>query len=162
MTLKTVNGTQLRDTVGSFPSGVTVVTTTDGEVDHGLTVSAFVSLSLEPAMVLVSIDKKSSVVPFLEQGSPVAVSVLSEEQSDLAITFGRHLENKFNGVSINRSTNRAAVLEGASAWLSGAVVDKYPGGDHFIITIAVEECAHDEEQKPLLYHRGRLFQWQED
>lgn len=98
MTLKTVNGTQLRDTVGSFPSGVTVVTTTDGEVDHGLTVSAFVSLSLEPAMVLVSIDKKSSVVPFLEQGSPVAVSVLSEEQSDLAITFGRHLENKFDGV----------------------------------------------------------------
>ena len=159
MASATVSGTELRQSVGAFPSGVTVVTTSAGGVDHGLTVSAFVSLSLEPAMVLVSIDNSSRVLPFLQQGAPVAVSVLAEEQKELAITFGRHLPDKFDGVSVERGDSGVPVLSGAAAWFEGTVAERFAGGDHVIVTIAVEKCGNDQSLKPLLYHRGKLFDW---
>lgn len=156
MAPNTVSGTELRRSVGAFPSGVTVVSTHAGGVDHGLTVSAFCSLSLEPAMVLVSINSGSRVLPLLQPGSPVAVSVLAEGQQELAVTFGRHLPDKFAGVEVWRAESGVPVLSGAAAWLEGEVVERFPGGDHVILTVAVIACGDDEGRGPLLYHRGRL------
>lgn len=157
MTLTTVSGLELRNAVGAFPSGVTVVSTEHAGVDYGLTVSAFVSLSLDPAMVLVSVDKKSRVLPFLCPSAPVAVSVLAEDQADVAITFGRSVEDKFAGLSVVRTPNGARLIDGAAAALSGRVVNCFDGGDHDIITIAVEECSQDDDMRPLLYHRGKFL-----
>ena len=70
-----VDATHYRNTVGNFPSGVTVVTTHSNGVDVGLTVSAFASLSLEPPMVMVSIDKQSKSHQYLKQGAPIGISV---------------------------------------------------------------------------------------
>ena len=69
--------THYRETVANFPSGVTVVTTRDGGEDFGLTVSAFTSLSLDPPMVLVSIDRKSKSHQHLVEGAPIGISVLA-------------------------------------------------------------------------------------
>ena len=86
--MDTVTGQQLRASVGSFPSGVTVVTSVDSSGrDHGLTVSAFCSLSLEPAMVLVSIDSRSQTLAKLEPGQTVGVSVLSEDQLQICLLY---------------------------------------------------------------------------
>ena len=76
--------THYRETVANFPSGVTVVTTRDGGEDFGLTVSAFTSLSLDPPMVLVSIDRKSKSHQHLVEGAPIGISVLAAGHTDVA------------------------------------------------------------------------------
>lgn len=159
--MTTVTGTQLRESVGTFPSGVTVVATRRDGVDHGLTVSAFISLSLEPAMVLASVESNSRVLPYLEPGSPVAISVLAEDQIDQAVRFGRHIDDKFAGVTVHRAGNDAPLITGAAAWFEGEVADVYLGGDHHIVTILVQDCGDDPERDPLLYQRGRLHPWPE-
>ena len=89
-TMKMVDSTYYRQTVGNYPSGVTVVTARDTETgaDLGLTVSAFTSLSLEPPMVLLSIDARSKSHPHLMVGAPIGVSVLAEDQLHLAPRSG--------------------------------------------------------------------------
>ncbi|MDO4685571.1 MAG: flavin reductase family protein [Corynebacterium sp.] len=151
-----ITGDQLRDSVGSFPSGVTVVTTRVRGEDLGLTVSSFASLSLDPAMVLVCIDNRSQSIPHLTPGNPIGVSVLSKEQLDIAIQFGRHGVDRFAGVPIRRGQCNLALIDAAAAWFTGRVRHAHDGGDHRVITVVVEECGRDLEKAPLLYHRGRL------
>lgn len=154
----TVSGDQLRDSVGSFPSGVTVVTTRVRGEDLGLTVSSFASLSLEPAMVMVCIDNRSQSIPHLSPGSPVGVSVLARDQLEIAIQFGRHGVDRFAQVDIRRGMFKLALIDAAAAWFTGIVRHAHDGGDHRIITIEVEDCGRDLDKEPLVYHRGRLNQ----
>ena len=157
--MDTVTGQQLRASVGSFPSGVTVVTGVDSSGrDHGLTVSAFCSLSLEPAMVLVSIDSRSQTLAKLEPGQAVGVSVLSEDQLQIATQFARHVLDRFAGVEVERHGG-VAFIAGAAAWFLGTVESWLPGGDHTIITIRVNDCGHDDAVFPLRYMRGKLETW---
>ena len=132
--------THYRETVANFPSGVTVVTTRDSGEDFGLTVSAFTSLSLDPPMVLVSIDRKS--------------------KSHQHLVEGRHVDDRFAGINIVRRGEQDIPFVGdAAAWFLGDVRDRYVGGDHIIITVAVRECGWHDGGRPLLYRGGRLHNW---
>ncbi|MDU0478482.1 flavin reductase family protein [Staphylococcus chromogenes] len=150
---------EFRRTVGTFPSGVTVVTTHDDGHDYGLTVSAFCSLSLDPPMVLVALDSASRTLTHLGQGQPIAVSVLSESQGALAKQFATHGGDKFADVMVHRVAHDVPVLDGVSAWFVGTVAGLYLGGDHTIITVLVEQMGHVDEARPLLYQRGLLREW---
>ena len=156
----TVTGDQLRAAVGTFPSGVTVVTTLkeDGS-DVGLTVSAFSSLSLEPAMVVLAVDNGSTSLPYLTVGGPIGVSVLSEGQGGVAYQFSRRGIDRFEGVGIHRRTHGVATIDGAAAWFAGTIAGAFPGGDHTILTVLVEDCGTLEEARPLLYQRGQVHDW---
>lgn len=156
-----VDATHYRNTVGNFPSGVTVVTTHSNGVDLGLTVSAFASLSLEPPMVMVSIDKQSKSHQYLKQGAPIGISVLASGHTDIAVQFGRHVPDRFAGIAIERGYNSVPLISGAVAWFSGEVVDRYTGGDHIIMTIRVIACDFLADARPLLYQRGQLHDWDE-
>ena len=161
-TMKMVDSTYYRQTVGNFPSGVTVVTARDTETgaDLGLTVSAFTSLSLEPPMVLLSIDARSKSHPHLMVGAPIGVSVLAEDQLHLAVQFARHVDDRFAGINIVRRGEQDIPFVGdAAAWFLGDVRDRYVGGDHIIITVAVRECGWHDGGRPLLYRGGRLHNW---
>lgn len=180
-----------RDTVSQFPSGVTVVTTCaeqDGvQEDIGLTVSAFSSLSLDPPMVVVSVDKNSRSHDYLAVGAPIGISILAQDQRDIAIQFARHGVDRFHGVAIERRIHNLPLIAQASAWFAGSVEHRFEAGDHIIITVDVQECGYpgylgyfdlgrtvdgeskresDVEKKrlqarlsrtPLLYHRGVLY-----
>lgn len=152
----TISGEQLRDSVGSFPSGVTVVTTRVAGQDLGLTVSSFASLSLDPALVMVCIDNRSQSIPHLRPGRPVGVSVLARDQLQIAVQFARHGVDRFADVAVRRGMFNLAFIDAAAAWFAGVVYAVHGGGDHRIITIAVEDCGRDLGKQPLLYHRGRL------
>ena len=142
--------THYRETVANFPSGVTVVTTRDSGEDFGLTVSAFTSLSLDPPMVLVSIDRKSKSHQHLVEGAPIGISVLAAGHTDVAVQFARHVDDRFAGINIVRRGEQDIPFVGdAAAWFLGDVRDRYVGGDHIIITVAVRE----------LYRGGRLHNW---
>jgi len=156
----TVTGDQLRAAVGTFPSGVTVVTTLreDG-TDVGLTVSAFTSLSLEPAMVLLAVDNASTSLPFLGVGRPVGISVLAEGQGPVAYRFSSRGVDRFAGVVTRRGARGVALIDAAAAYFAGEITAAFPGGDHTILTVAVHECGTTEEARPLLYQRGQLHDW---
>ena len=152
--------THYRETVANFPSGVTVVTTRDGCEDFGLTVSAFTSLSLDPPMVLVSIDRKSKSHQHLVEGAPIGISVLAAGHTDVAVQFARHVDDRFAGINIVRRGEQDIPFVGdAAAWFLGDVRDRYVGGDHIIITVAVRECGWHDGGRPLLYRGGRLHNW---
>lgn len=158
----TVSGDELRSAVGTFPSGVTVVTTLGPEGgDVGLTVSAFSSLSLEPAMVVFSVDNGSQSLPYLTVGAPVGVSVLADGQGPVAYQFSTRGADRFAGVDTHRRGRGVAVLDGAAAWFAGEIVNAFPGGDHTILTVAVHECGTHETARPLLYQRGQVHDWPE-
>ena len=152
--------THYRETVANFPSGVTVVTTRDGGEDFGLTVSAFTSLSLDPPMVLVSIDRKSKSHQHLVEGAPIGISVLAAGHTDVAVQFARHVDDRFAGINIVRRGEQDIPFVGdAAAWFLGDVRARYVGGDHIIITVAVRECGWHDGGRPLLYRGGRLHNW---
>ena len=152
--------THYRETVANFPSGVTVVTTRDSGEDFGLTVSAFTSLSLDPPMVLVSLDRKSKSHQHLVVGAPIGLSVLAPCHTDVAVQFARHVDDRFAGINIVRRGEQDIPFVGdAAAWFLGDVRDRYVGGDHIIITVAVRECGWHDGGRPLLYRGGRLHNW---
>lgn len=144
-----------RSALGRFASGVTVVTTRYLDQTHGMTANAFVSVSLDPPLVLVSLDNRSSMHQILPRAGRYGVSVLAENQEKLSNHFaGRTVE----GIHI-RFIHRKEMplLEGAVAYFVMRVIDVHPAGDH---TLYVGEVEHFEaiDDKPLLFYAGRYQQ----
>jgi flavin reductase (DIM6/NTAB) family NADH-FMN oxidoreductase RutF len=152
-----VSKEEFRSALGRFASGVTVVTARrrDGEL-LGITVSAFTSVSLDPPLVLVCIDKRASLHDHLAEGASFAVNILSQDQELMSRRFASKDENRFNGTAY-RDSDGVPILDGALATLKCRVVHSYPGGDHTIIVGEVESTAI-EDGKPLAYFRGGYVQ----
>ena len=148
-----------RSVLGRFASGVTIVTARDPEGrDHGMTVSAFSSLSLEPSLVLVCIDRSASMHDVLVPGVWFTVNVLSASQEALSRRFAKlEADARFEGIGFTRGTHGAPVLDDVLAHLECRVEDKHVGGDHAIVIGAVEHAATGED-RPLLYYRGGYAQ----
>ncbi|WKD60077.1 NADH-dependent flavin reductase [Corynebacterium ciconiae DSM 44920] len=145
----------LKDAVGSFPSGVTVLSTHDEGADYAMTISAFCSLSLDPPMVLVCVDNNSRTLQHVAPGSRVGISVLATEHSHVALHFARYGADRFEEVE-HRRIDGIPFVEGAASYLSGTVEAWLDGGDHRILTIRVEDCDSDLDTTPLHYERGVL------
>ena len=146
---------QFRNALGRFASGVTVITTEHEGHPHGMTANAFVSVSLDPPLVLVSLDNRSYMHRILPVTGRYGVSVLAEDQQILSNHFaGRTVE----GLHI-RFTGRHGlpVLEGAVAYFVVDLIDAHPAGDH---TLYIGRVAHFEarDDKPLLFYAGKYEQ----
>jgi len=149
-----VSKDEFRAALSRFISGVTVVTTlgTDNR-PAGITVSAFSSVSLEPPLVLVCIDKRASLHNYLTEGSFFAVNILAEDQRDVSRLFASKDEDRFDGSRYSWGVSGAPLLDNALAYIECRVVHAYPGGDHTIIVGEVESTG-TTEHKPLAYYRG--------
>ena len=146
---------QFRNALGRFASGVTVVTTCYAGRTHGMTANAFVSVSLAPPLVLVSIDNRAYLHRVLPEAGRYGVSVLAEEQEALSNHFaGRTVE----GLHI-RFVERHGMplLGGAVAYFVVQVIDAHLAGDH---TLYIGRVEHFEasDGKPLLFHAGKYQQ----
>lgn len=139
-----------------FPSGVTIVSTRDGEGrPHGMTVSAFASLSMEPPMVLVCIDAAATMSALLAQTSHFAVSILAQSQEELSRRFSdTAMELRFEGVATRHGAGGAPLIEGAHAVVECRRVALHVAGDHHILIGEVTGGSLGDETQPLLYHRG--------
>ena len=144
-----------KDAVGSFPSGVTVLSTHDNGADYAITISAFCSLSVNPAMVLVCIDTSSRTLEHMAPGARVGVSVLAQKQSSLALHFAHYGADRFETVP-HRRIDDIPVVADAASYLLGTVEAWLDGGDHRILTIRVEDCTTNLGITPLHYERGVL------
>jgi flavin reductase (DIM6/NTAB) family NADH-FMN oxidoreductase RutF len=144
-----------RTTMSYWASGVSLVTSSDGEVLVGLTVSAFVPLSLSPPLVLVCIDRQSSSLKIILRARQFAVNILAEGQEELSQRFAtRRMLDKFAGTRWRHAVTGAPVLDDALAWLDCRLVDTCDGGDHLVL-IGLVLVTHTAipGSLPLLYYR---------
>ena len=153
-----VSQDEFRAVLGRFPSGVTVVTTKgDDGSDNGMTVSAFCSVSLEPPIVLICIEKSASAHRALTTAKGFVVNVLSAKQEQLARRFAIVDIDRFEGVGFTRSARGYAILDDVLAVIECNRFSTYEGGDHTIILGEVE-ATRAESGTPLLYYRGGYAQ----
>ena len=153
-----VSPDEFRSVLGRFPSGVTVVTTkaADGS-DQGMTVSAFCSVSLEPPLVLICIEKTASAYEALTSAPGFVVNILSAKQEQIARRFSIVDIDRFEGVGFSRSRNGIAVLDDVLGVIECDRVAQHDAGDHTIIVGEVE-AGRAENGTPLLYYRGGYAQ----
>jgi flavin reductase (DIM6/NTAB) family NADH-FMN oxidoreductase RutF len=149
---------QFRAVLGRFASGVTVLTArTGGGQDHGMTASAFCSVSLSPPLVLACVDHSADMHGLIATGSHFGVSILEEGQEALSRRFAELPSGRFDGIGYTRAESGVVLLDDALAHLECRCVDRYVAGDHAILVGEVE-WAGVQQGRPLLYYRGGYAQ----
>ena len=145
---------EFRAALGRFASGVTIVTTRDREGSlHGLTISAFSSVSLEPALVLVCIDKYAGSHHAFENGGAFVINILREDQQAISNQFASRLPDKFTGINYRLGIEDLPVLEDALVNLECRQINAHDAGDHTIYVGEIEKVTVTDGN-PLVYFHG--------
>lgn len=150
-----------RQALSQFATGVTIITTClpDGRF-LGLTASSFNSVSLEPPLVLWSLNQRANSMPVFSGNSHYVINVLAADQAEIAHQFARPGEDRFKGIDFSLSATGLPVLSGVAAWFECHNRSRYPEGDHVIFVGEVEACDVSPKE-PLVFHGGRfLSAWQ--
>jgi flavin reductase (DIM6/NTAB) family NADH-FMN oxidoreductase RutF len=163
----TFDSTAFRAVLGKFATGVTVVTTCQGPHRHGITVNAFCSVSLDPPLVLICVERTSRVHDVLKESGVFAVNFLAENQEALSACFAGNSAERYTGFCGAAShvvATGAPVLDSCLGFVDCTIVDAYPGGDHTIFLGRVEALSSTNQQPLLYYHSqyGRLAQREDD
>jgi flavin reductase (DIM6/NTAB) family NADH-FMN oxidoreductase RutF len=148
---------KFRNVLSKFATGVTVVTTRFGSEIHGLTVNAFCSVSLEPMLVLVCIDKESKAHALLEHSKNYAVNFLAADQEDIARRFSTDqlsATERFADILYRREATGAPVFESSLGFLDCEIVSASPAGDHTIFIGRVVALGEQDDCHPLLYFKS--------
>ncbi|MFJ7664058.1 flavin reductase family protein [Lysinibacillus sp. NPDC097162] len=141
-----------RNAMGKFATGVTVITTNVNGTIHGMTANAFMSVSLDPKLVVISIGEKASMLEHIKQSGTFIVNILSAQQQELSMLFAGQIKEKRN---VNFSDLQGApTIDGAIAQISCEVASTYVEGDHTLFIGSVKNIQL-EEGEPLLFFNGR-------
>ncbi|MDO8315180.1 MAG: flavin reductase family protein [Rugosibacter sp.] len=147
---------QFRHALGSFATGVTIITTRDeagGAI--GVTANSFNSLSLDPPLVLWSIGVKAFSYPAFAKAKHFAVHVLAADQQALSDRFARPSTEKFDGVLFEHGLGEVPLFPGCAAVFECSTERCVEGGDHVIMIGRVERFSVNESALPLMFYRGR-------
>lgn len=145
----------LRDALGCFGTGVTVVTTLDRDDDPvGLTANSFTSVSLDPELLLVCLNKKSATLPWFKRAEAFSVNVLHIGQQDVAQKFATPDIDRFRDTGWEAWSTGVPILTDSLANFECAKFAEYDGGDHLILLGRVIRVRFDSDLDPLLYFRG--------
>lgn len=159
MTNQKIDTRQFRNALGRFASGVTVLTAEyEGQV-HGMTANAFVSVSLDPPLILVSLDNRSNMHRILPSVRRFGISVLAEDQDAHSNHFAGRIVEGLPVRFVHR--NGQPLIGGAVAYFVANIFDIHPAGDH---TLYISHVEHFEanEGKPLLFFGGRYHRMREE
>ncbi len=151
-----VDAETFKRALGSWATGVTIVTSQVEGLRHGMTVSAFNEVSLEPPLVLVCADKTSNTLGVIQQAGAFSVSVLSSGQDELSGLFANKKEEaiRFDGLDCPLGATGCPRIPGALVWLDCRVHQAVDAGDHIVYIGSVEE-AEIQDLEPLIHFRGR-------
>ena len=146
----------LKQVLSRWATGVTIVTARAGDRIHGMTVSAFSEVSIEPPLVLVCADKTSNTHPLIAEGGVFAVNVLASDQVELSNRFASKKDEhrRFVGLDYESGRTGAPLLAGTLAALDCTVVAAHDAGDHVIYVGRVEEVRCPDGEPLLYYARG--------
>ncbi len=155
----TFNPSDFKRALSQFASGVTVVTTRHGQSPIGVTASSFTSLSLEPPLVLVSLNKKLFTHNVIAESGVFAINVLSAQQLEIGMRFAGlkpEITDRFAGLKTQTAVTGCPLLPDSLAWVDCTVWAMYDGGDHTIFVGEVKDLSVSDLDMPLLYH-NRLW-----
>jgi flavin reductase (DIM6/NTAB) family NADH-FMN oxidoreductase RutF/DNA-binding IclR family transcriptional regulator len=148
---------ELRQVLGSFVTGVTVITTSDAQGKRfGVTANSFSSVSLDPPLVLWSQATKSPSHPVFAEAPRFTINILAEDQIELSNRFASSGIDKFAGVDTDEGAGGVALLRDCCAWLECKVVSRLPGGDH-VIFVGEIEAFRRTARKPLVFGGGQYL-----
>lgn len=152
-----------RDALGSFATGVTVITALAPDASPiGVTISSFNSVSLDPPLILWSLSCVSPSLTAFTQASHYAVNVLGADQQWISECFASRENDRFNGVEVSTGLGGVPLIEGCSAWFECTNEAQYPGGDHVILVGRVHRFARGDAEEPLVFHGGRYRELRHD
>lgn len=140
-----------------FVTGVTVVTTTDATgAPRGLAVNAYASISLEPPLVLVCVQKTSSTYPALFSASHLGINILAASQTDVVASFARSGHDKFAGLAWHDGPDGSPLIDGSSAALEAEIRERYQAQTHtvFVCRVHHAEVSGDD---PMIYRAGKFY-----
>lgn len=148
---------RFRRVMGRFATGVTVITTRLGDELHGMTANSVASVSLDPLLVLVCVDKKADTHDMLMKAGVFAVNILGQDQAEIARRFATkelHSQHGLTDVPHTFAVTGSPVIEGCLAYLDCRTMAEHHGGDHTIFVGEVLEAREMENDEPLLFYRG--------
>ncbi len=154
--LPRVHEEDFKAALGSWAAGVTIVTTRQGELVYGITVSSFSSLSLDPLLILVCLADSNRLPRMIEATKHFAVSILAEGQDGIANWFsksGREPVKHFEDFGTIEMRTGSPIIDGSIAHLDCELEQAIPGGDHTIMVGSVVGASADRSRKPLIYYR---------
>jgi flavin reductase (DIM6/NTAB) family NADH-FMN oxidoreductase RutF len=147
---------EFRKALGTFPTGVAVVTTRAANGAFvGLTINSFSSLSLEPPLVLWSLQLASPSLGAFDRARHFAVNILAEGQVELSRRFASQVPNKFSGLEVHAGVEGVPLIAGCAARLECRAAARHNGGDHVIFIGQVERFEYDARKRPLVFYAGR-------
>ncbi|MDM4719413.1 flavin reductase family protein [Micromonospora sp. WMMA1363] len=146
---------RFRRVLGHFCTGVTVVTSVDGETPVGFACQSFAALSLDPPLVLFCPGRGSATWRRIARAGHFCVNILAEDQRDVSRVFGVSGADKFAGVSWVRSPGGAPIIDAVLAWVDCRIESVWSGGDHDIVIGRVTDLAIVRDARPLLFYTGR-------
>ena len=153
-----IDGTTFRQALSKLAAGVTVITASDAHgAVYGLTATAVTSVSLDPPLLLVCINRRSRMAAVLEAGAPFIVHFLSADQEEIARQFARPGTEKFAGVAYRWSAHGSPQIAGTLASVECVLHDTYPGGDYIIVVGRVVDVQLGTPDAPLLYFRHQFL-----
>ncbi len=149
-----ITNEEFRRALSRFASGVTVVTLKDKTgMPHGITVSAFSSVSLEPPLILVCIDNDAGTHRIFHESKRFVVNILSEDQSEHSNQFASSIPDKFLNIHHHEGLEGIPVLKNALVNLECRLVQDFVAGDHTVFIGEIER-AHTSDGNPLVYYQG--------
>jgi flavin reductase (DIM6/NTAB) family NADH-FMN oxidoreductase RutF len=146
---------QLRAAMRAWTTGVTVVTATHNGVKHGMTVNSFVSISLEPALIAISLQHTSRTHNFVSKTNAFGLTILSAEQQAISDIFAGRANDagdRFANIKTKTLITGAPLIEGGLAWMDCRVVHTYDGGMNTLFIGEVVSARSDGKGMPLIYH----------
>ncbi|MFD3583765.1 flavin reductase family protein [Streptomyces sp. NPDC058683] len=152
---RAVGPAALRSVLGTFCTGVTVITALGPDGPLGFSCQSFASLSLDPPLILISPSRNSTTWPKIREIGHFCVNILAEEHEQLSGQMARSGTDKFADVEWDTTPLGAPRLSGTLAWLDCAVTAEYDGGDHTIVVAEVHDLAASPHANPLLYYRSK-------
>jgi flavin reductase (DIM6/NTAB) family NADH-FMN oxidoreductase RutF len=150
-----VDPKHFRDVLGSYPTGVCVVTSQAASGERwGLAVGSFTSISLDPPLVGFLPDKRSRSWEQMATTGRFCVNVLGSDQIEACRRFASRHEDKFEGISHGSSPGGLPLLDNVLAWIECDVAQVVELGDHLLVVGAVRAMERQGEGSPLIFHRG--------
>lgn len=143
----------MRDVLGSFCSGVVIVTAV-GDEPLGFTCQSFASLSLNPPLISFSPSRTSTTWPRIRDVGAFCINVLAEDHPHLSTKFARSGTDKYADVNWRPTPHGSPILDGVVAWIDCTLWAEHDGGDHTVVVGEVHDLAADLDQHPLLFYRG--------
>ena len=154
--MKKINSQNFKKALSKFSTGITVITTKRNSILYGKTINSFSSLSLSPALVLFSLDVKSSKLKIFKSAKFISINILSEKQKLISENFSQNTPN-WKNIDYKLSKSGCPILKNCLSNLDCKILDKIKKGDHIIFICKVSEVMINDKLKPLIYFNSKYF-----